>query len=81
VTWQVSAKRGGWLGGVDEAVALLRAEFGMTSEYIMRELTTEQVELWAHLASQQQENRAKQQAYEIARTVAPLRSSAQTSAP
>ena len=24
VTWQVSAKRGGWLGGIDEAVALLR---------------------------------------------------------
>jgi nicotinate phosphoribosyltransferase len=24
VTWQVSAKRAGWLGGVDEAVALLR---------------------------------------------------------
>jgi nicotinate phosphoribosyltransferase len=24
VTWQVSAKRGGWLGGIDEAVALLK---------------------------------------------------------
>lgn len=24
VTWQVSVKRGGWLGGIDEAVALLR---------------------------------------------------------
>jgi nicotinate phosphoribosyltransferase len=24
VTWQVSAKRGGWLGGIDEAIALLR---------------------------------------------------------
>jgi nicotinate phosphoribosyltransferase len=24
VTWQVSAKRGGWVGGIDEAVALLR---------------------------------------------------------
>ena len=24
VTWQVSAKRGGWLGGIDEAVARLK---------------------------------------------------------
>src|SRR5258705_10509281 len=24
VTWQLSAKRGGWLGGIDEAVALLK---------------------------------------------------------
>src|SRR3954462_246989 len=24
VTWQVSAKRDGWLGGIDEAVALIR---------------------------------------------------------
>ena len=47
VTWQVSARRGGWLGGIDEAVALLKLcsdEFGALDVQALYE--GDRVESW-----------------------------------
>jgi nicotinate phosphoribosyltransferase len=47
VTWQVSAKRAGWLGGIDEAVALLKLcsdDFGALEVHALYE--GDRIELW-----------------------------------
>lgn len=47
VTWQVSAKRGGWLGGIDEAVALLKLcsdDFALLEVHALYE--GDRVEAW-----------------------------------